>query len=1492
MPTAMFKTSLELPSASQKQLPQEMRARLCPSDRPLALFPVRLETRFFAQGDGGSELRVRVYPDKIHLDSHETELTPGEKEWGEHYWQQAWRAGEEEQLQADAWRQLADRFGAARAAWIVRALRPVNMKDRPAVPVPQDRPLPKPLQFPQVNVVSDEQDTAWRHAPQARFLPDRWVAIVHSGGRPVLAASGNDITQPLAVGPDPQAAAAEVGDDEAAVDAGMRWMIDFDAAEAAGMALRIPITAQVLAAGIDSLFVLGVAASMSAADTARQLSDLLDGHHYTDGLEFVRPGTPSNNTAERRAGYSTEDPGHGRSFAAEIALGGESLDADSNAQRLGTALGLPSGRIAAVLGNLGEAAQRYELDMRSMNTALWQATWGYYLTNMVGFDDTGLTVDALAWAREHFTMYVRSLGPYPSIRCGRQPYGVLPVTSLDRWRPGAGEKAALTREVWLRDFLIRLRDNVWRVRLGEVARIGRRQNPPDPDADLGDMMRTDAISNTFNARSLLGRHYLEHLRAFFGEDLKARGFIGVHDAVAAGIVQRLGLKFRPRVARAIYADHAFRVTVPLVQSGEVAPWRPLEPNYIAALLVKPDIDRLVAAQPTEDTSLLQALLRHSMLLEYANATAAIAGTQKGVSRTALLRDEELVDLVTGAPPTQTWRRLLDTKVKAVTGDRTLRDHLESLTVFQAPNVAALGAFRDSLAYLQELDSEALQQLMLGTLDLAAHRLDAWVTSFAAKRLASMRAAQPQGVYAGGYGWVENLKPAPAGSAVNSPPPGEQAPLVTQADDSGFIHAPSMAQAATAALLRNAHLGASGVPNASGPFAIDLSSRRAREAASLLDGVRQGQPLGALLGYRFERRLHEIAMDRFILPLRRFAPLAAGKLEQIKLPLESIAANNVVDGLVLHQRWRGIRTIIKMALRQAGADEAVLVKLGKELDALGDSIDAVSDALTAETAYQMVRGNTSRVASTLSALADGEAPPPELEVTRTPRSGIALTHRLLVLLSGEPGATTGWVAADRSPRATAEPVLNAWAARLLGDPRQVRCTLEQLDEDTGAVVETRTLALSELRLAPLDVVYGVEAVPRAGQVSDLEQYVLYHAEHRVEGLPASARLHLQHARPADLAPDQLTLLDVLEQARAARRLFASARPADPEDLTPPERATSGTLDVAQLEARVGQAEKALQSAHKALDAVIKRGPTADAESLRSALIELAGFGLASAIPAVAAGDDATARAGLLMQATAVLKESIGRIDQIVALSTEPAASDPRQRAAQGRERLRAVFGSTFVAMPLFTCGHAEELSAALAASTQAQGGDALAAHTWFARSERVRDAVARLGWPLRGAEVLATGERLNLSVAQLPFDAGERWVGLPPEPGQELPAGKLSLVVQSPSAIDAARPLAGLLVDEWVEVVPSRSETTAITFQFNPPDAFPPQSVLLAVPPVPEAPWTVADLHRVLVETLDMAKLRGVDSEALGELGHYLPALFFAFNANDEAVSTDFAPLTK
>src|SRR6266567_7228314 len=223
-------------------------------------------------------------------------------------------------------------------------------------------------------------------------------------------------------------------------------------------------------------------------------------------------------------------------------------------------------------------------------------------------------------------------------------------------------------------------------------------------------------------------------------------------------------------------------------------------------------------------------------------------------------------------------------------------------VTREPDLKPLSEFRTSLAHLKSLKVARLEQLLTGTLDLCSHRLDAWITSFATKRLAEMRKVAPAGVLFGGYGWVMNLTPAAAQTPV-APPPGEPEPVFESANNPGFVHTPSLTHAATAAVLRSGHLTHAGQQIVRHLLAIDLSSERVRLATWLLDGVRQGQPLGALLGYRFERRLQEAGKPQFISFFRELAPLVAKKLEQTSEAVENIAANNVVDGLELHRRWQ-------------------------------------------------------------------------------------------------------------------------------------------------------------------------------------------------------------------------------------------------------------------------------------------------------------------------------------------------------------------------------------------------------------------------------------------------------------------------------------------------------------------------------------------------------------------------------------------------------------
>jgi hypothetical protein len=817
-------------------------------------------------------------------------------------------------------------------------------------------------------------------------------------------------------------------------------------------------------------------------------------------------------------------------------------------------------------------------------------------------------------------------------------------------------------------------------------------------------------------------------------------------------------------------------------------------------------------------------------------------------------------------------------------------------------VAPLLEFRDSLAHLGTVRTGRLQRAFAGTLDLCSHRLDAWITSVATRRLAELRAATPSGTVVGGYGWVMNLKPAAAPLA-DTPPTGESGVFHRPPDNPGFTHAPSLAQAATVAVLRSGHLTNSD-PVTRDLLAIDLTSERVRLARWLLDGVRQGQPLGALLGYRFERRLHEASLDEFIPFFREAAPLVAKKLEQTTQTVESIAANNVVDGLALHHAWKEIpsdtlspeQRLGRLFARGSESPDPLRVAARSggliiELNGLDASVDAVSDALVAESVHQAVQGNPLRTASTLEAVASGEAAPPELEVVRTPRTGIGLTYRVVTLLGGKTALPPTWPAPSTPHRYAAEPYLSQWAARLLGDPAAVRCLVERVDPATEAVVETREVRLVELLLGPLDLIYAGEG-SRDAAPSEIEQRLMYFAARKAPPLPAGALLRINPARQPTFAATELSYGEFTEVLRTVRRLVTAVRGIDASDLGTPQQNQPAAIDLVELTARADRAEAVIRSIQATLRTALSTPTTTTLDTLRDAILAAAGFGIPGAVPVPPVGDAPADRAALLTQGRSVVKELAQRTDELTALKTgfTPATATADEQRDQQLARLRAVFGNAFVVLPRFTAPNALELEQALSDSTKVQDGDPLAATTWMLRASRVRDGIARFDAALRYAEALEAGERLTLRVAQLPHQPDDRWVALPLEPGRPLSSSRFSLVVQAVPGFDVKRPIVGLLIDEWVEVLPSPTETTGVVFQFDQPDATPPQAILLAVPPDPDHPWNLWQLQQVVLETLDLARIRAVDPDTLDEVGHYLPAMYFAANLAGGTVSTDFATL--
>jgi len=393
------------------------------TDRPIVLLPVRLETKIDTS-KGALQLLVRVYPDAMHVDSFEPELTDAELTWGRHFWEQTWAAGKSDAAgRRSAWAQLAEHFGEQRAAWIAQTLTPMNLEQLPKTSGTTRTPT-----FPEL----PRHDAAFTRPPYARALPDYWIALGYVAGSCIFAQPSNSIYNPLAAGPSP---ASGMGPGMKTDDPGAAWLVDFDWALKAGMGLRIPYALPPEAGGkLDLLLVVGVKSSTPAQGQA-QLEELVRAHHHSDGIAFVPVGTPSNNTSDTASGFDSSDPGYEDSFRIELGDAPATTVTGSNRHVMARAFGVNDGVFVHVAGADGTD----QLDAADVNKALWKDTWGYFLQTLMAGPGSPLSVDVVAAASDHFARYVRASGPLPALRIGSQPYGVLPVVSLDRLYARGGQ---------------------------------------------------------------------------------------------------------------------------------------------------------------------------------------------------------------------------------------------------------------------------------------------------------------------------------------------------------------------------------------------------------------------------------------------------------------------------------------------------------------------------------------------------------------------------------------------------------------------------------------------------------------------------------------------------------------------------------------------------------------------------------------------------------------------------------------------------------------------------------------------------------------------------------------------------------------------------------------------------------------------------------------------------------------------------------------------
>ena len=1312
---------------------------------PIAFLPVRIETRFGKAADGSPQLLVRIFPDDVHVDSFEPALTATES---------AARTKFLASPTAAAWTALAAQFGPRRSAWIAAA----------------------------GAASSGAKTSDWTMAATTGLLPDRFIVCAYDDKGTVTRQAGADITDGLTLGPSP------AGGDPA-TDPGLKWMRDFDQAVTLGLGIRVPITASLAANGFARVLVLGVKSKLDPTAAATRLGTALDAHHYTDGLEILPIGTPTNNSEGVKSGYTTSDPGYAVSFGIERGQPmTPSADGRGDGDRLARALGIG----AAHFAHVGGAAARHDDAPAAMNAVMWPATFEYYLENLVNgaVPDPATTIPA---ARDFFLAWVRGRGPWPTLRIGRQPYGVMPVVWSGGYLPRDGD--ALTAP--LLALLESLRPT-WRLASNQVARVGLGS---DPDATLAGVLGMSPHSETYAGRSVLGPQYNEYYWRFLQKPINAAWWTRLGQLSTAGLAT-LATKAAPtRLGNATYLGEHFALSNTIVESPLTS--GPLANNYLTMFAGLTLAELRTAAPAVKPIPLLWLLVRHAALRQYASSAYGLLGTT--VSAADQL-EAELIDIAPTGHTPRVWDHLALTAPGGTGAVGTFLD--QHKTNGPAPFVA----FWNALGALAAMSTTNLDQVLRETLDLHSHRLDAWYTALASARLDALRQQQGNAstLYIGASGWLDDVRP-------------QSAPVSW-----GYVHAPSLGHAATAAVLRSGYL--THHESGSSAAAIDLSSTRVRLAQNLLDGVRSGQPLGALLGYQLERALHAATLDAFIGPLRTFAPI------------EGVAGDHTVDGLSLLDRRASIPWGTQKLPATGSTQQVAIDNL---LTRLADTVDAVSDLMFAESVHQLVGGNALRAGATVDAIGRGDTPPPVLDITRTPRRGGVITHRLFALLGGTTPAR--WAT---TPRGQAEPRLSALAGRLLGSPARVVASA-QIVGPPGTVVATLPMTLADLALGPLDVVALAQS---AGELNARLTRLAW--SRRPSNTPAGSTVELVLARDPAWTPNKLSVAELITLAQSCSTLIAGARAATAADFATLDQTIGPGIDSAELKTRADQAVAALNTAQTHFG---------DGTALDVALMGAAALGVVNAVPLI----DPTAWP---VQAAAAKAELTARVARVAAVAT-----------GQEEARLKAVFGAGFAVVPCLTTTVTGTLPSLFAGSGALLQNKLLEPVTWLARSARVRAGASRLAETMMQAEALGAAAMTPV-VAQLPVVAHDVWAGLPLAAGAK-PTDRLSLVAVG--ATTGAK--AALVIDEWMETIPNSAETTGVTFHVDDPTARAPQVILLGVQPDTSVSWTLPSVEGTLLDAIEMARIRAVDADSLGGVGHFLPALLFAINLGDpqpDTISTD------
>jgi hypothetical protein len=1109
------------------------------------------------------------------------------------FWRVAWLANGDASRTATARAALEAAVGAARAGEIITQYQPVNFTAQPTNGM-QRADLHPTVAFVVFSAVADTKTNSWARAPKMAILPDRFVFLGYRSSDPPTVVLGNPVPPMLFVAPDPSASASEQLQHDAHGDLiipdQLQWITDFERAVQDGMAMRIPLNAVQAASGFDRVLVLGLRLNPDVTATQTEVETLLRHHYYSrTGLSVVPQGTPTNNTDALGSGYSRGDDADA-SFADRKAplftVATDWLD-KRDGQWLAEALGIDP----TLCARLHHADMTDQLAARAMSVALWPATLGYWMETMLA---PVFTTEAIAQTRRFFSRYVLGAGAVPALQIGKQPYGILPATAFSRmtWMNPDGTSGRPPDPDRLLPFLQRLYpillaiDRDWRTAVpsSSLPRLGAdSESSGDPHATLLDVIALHSGSVQWSQR------YAESFDSLFNR-LQLQGFGGAIQAIILAKQRELSRQTltnlgyagadTPLILNQVFSGAQLPLNGgvvddrPLSETAAIRGYTATNANYLQWLIdaANTSLDALYQQNGFTDdkppNAILYLILRHALQLGYYSVslqlyeaagliTPAQASTARGEAPFLHVREVPVAS--------ESRYQMLYATQPAITGNPT--QTVGSFIGGRLQTLTAASSLREQIAALERLKAlptARLERAFADHIDACAYRLDAWLQAIVTYQLVMMRqvageeAQAQRGLHLGGYAWLEDLRPeARELTPVALTDPGliadfggpNQPALVRDSTNQGYVHAPSLNQAVAAAVLRNGFI-TNATPQNPGTMAVTLTSERVRTALGLIEGMRGGQSLADLLGYRFERGLHDrhglAEVDRFIAALRREFPLRGDRMQSTKPPegvaIESLEARNVIDGLAFVQHLLAGHTTYpfdKPNLPQASPEEAKAIEA--EGSALLEAHDALADLALSEGVYQAVLGNYDRVAATYDAYARGQFPP-EPDVVRTPQNGIGVTARVALHLAAQLDPTVSPTPGlPMTPRAQAEPAINAWLSAMLPPLDQIACVVTFRAAGTGMPAR-REVTLRHLDLQPADLV-AIVRNDASQAMTELDDRIVHFAVTQFSPRP-DVPVAIEYMATISA---RLSVFQTLPLLRALHRLVTLSRPLTATDL---------------------------------------------------------------------------------------------------------------------------------------------------------------------------------------------------------------------------------------------------------------------------------------------------------------------------------------------------------